>query len=124
MKYTEHNLQVQCVHWFKLQYPKCLIASSLNGAKRNIRDGSRLRAAGMLKGFPDLFVCEPKGIFHGLFIEMKSKNGQMTKEQKEIAQKLQAKGYATAICKNFETFVNLVKVYMQLEDSLCSTKKG
>lgn len=114
MKYLEHNLQVQCVHWFKLQYPKLLIASSLNGARRTVRSGARLRAAGMLKGFPDLFVCEPRGLYHGMFIEMKSAKGRLEKEQKVTMELLRERNYFVILCKSFETFVMKVKWYMSL----------
>lgn len=112
MNHLESNLQKQCVHWFKLQYPKKLIWHTPNGAgKKTLRQGAMLRSEGLLKGVPDLCVPEPEKGFHGAYIEMKAPKKKPTKEQKDMLQKLEERGYFVTVCDSFEKFEKVIKGY-------------
>ena len=89
----EQALQIQCVQWFRLQYPNILIHHSPNGGKRSYVEAAIFKAMGTLAGWPDLFIAYKSNGFGGLFIEMKSKDGRPSKSQKDIGLLLFNSGY-------------------------------
>lgn len=113
MKQTEHQLQVSCVNWFKLQYPKMLIWATPNGGQRNVVVASKLKAEGALAGVPDLFIPHSRGMYHGLFIEMKVGKNQPTSSQKNVMSKLLDNGYKCEVCYTIEGFIETVKDYLK-----------
>ena len=71
---------------------------------------------GMQKGFPDLFVAVPRGVYHGLFVEMKTPEGRASDEEKEMLTLLSGQGYYCAIAHGQQTFRTLTAKYMELSD--------
>ena len=113
MKTTEHEIQVNCVNYFRLRYPKGLIYSIPNGGQRNVIVASKLKAEGVLSGVPDLHITIAKKGFHGLYIELKNgKAGKVSDNQKTIMEKLQSEGYRCEVCRSFDDFRNVVDNYM------------
>lgn len=111
MKHEEENLQIACVEWFKLQYPKIFIHHSPNGGKRNIREAARLKKMGVCAGFPDLMIIAPGRPV--LFIEMKSAKGKVTAKQIEVLKKLRDCGHEIDGCNTFEEFVYTVNEFLK-----------
>ncbi|MCF0190177.1 MAG: VRR-NUC domain-containing protein [Marinilabiliaceae bacterium] len=107
----EHQLQVACVRWFKLQYPKSIIYAVPNGGARNVIVAAKLKAEGVLAGVPDLFVAEAQNGFHGLYIEMKVKPNRLSNHQKRIIPILQDKGYYVSVCYTLEEFIDAIRTY-------------
>jgi hypothetical protein len=114
MKNLESRLQQVCVQWFKLKYPKRLIAAIPNGGKRNVITASIMKREGTLKGCPDLFIPEPNKHYPGLFIEMKHGKNKPSKEQVEVMDKLRERGYKVELCYTFDSFVEIVDEYFSL----------
>lgn len=116
MKNIEHNLQVACVKWFKLQFPNKIIFSIPNAGKRTARLGHYYKEEGLTAGVPDLFIAEPSGYSAGFFIEMKteSKASKPTPAQEEMISKLRARGYKVAICRTLEQFIAEVNNYFYI----------
>lgn len=84
MKNEEHNLQVACVRWFDMQYPKHKnqLFAVPNGGQRNVVVALKLKAEGVRAGVADLILmC---GLGQVIFIEMKTKKGTQTKSQKHL----------------------------------------
>jgi hypothetical protein len=113
MKNPESNLQISCVKWFRLQYPDRIIAAIPNGGKRGIVTASIMKAEGVLPGMPDLIIPEPMGLFHGMFIEMKSETGTTSQHQKEILRRLNNVGYAVYVCRSLDNFMQVVNDYFK-----------
>lgn len=114
IKQSEHDLQVACVNWFRLQYPNEIIYAVPNGGQRNVIVASKLKSEGVLSGVSDLFVMLSKGGFHGLYIEMKRKGGKLTDNQKEFFKTATNKGYLCSKCESFEDFHNTITTYMKM----------
>ena len=113
MKTTEHEIQVNCINYFRIRYPKGLIYAIPNGGQRNVIVASKLKAEGVLSGVPDLHIPIAKKGFHGLYIELKnSKAGKVSDNQKTIMEKLQSEGYRCEVCRSFDEFRNVVDNYM------------
>ena len=114
MRDGEHQIQVACVNWFRYQYPKSIIYAVPNGGPRNAIVAAKLKAEGVLAGVPDLFVAEPKGEYHGLYVEMKNGNqGRVSDNQKTLMDRLRNRGYRCEVCRSFEDFEETVNDYMR-----------
>jgi hypothetical protein len=129
----ESSIQTQCVAWFRKQYPKEIIFSIPNGAllggKNRFAVYNSLKATGLMKGIPDLFIAKTKVNYigsminmlnmkvvdyvdAGLFIEMKQPKTYATEEQQIVHRQLMDKGYRVRVCKSLEQFMEEVKDYM------------
>lgn len=113
MNHPESVLQMLCVSWFYSQYPKQLIYSIPNGAKRSFRAGARETRMGLLAGMPDLSIPWRNDSYFGLFIEMKVAGNSLTDLQVERRQYLLNQGYCVVVCWKFEDFESSVRAYMQ-----------
>lgn len=87
---------------------------SPNGGKRNPREAGRLKAQGVMAGFPDLFLFVPRGGLHGLFVEMKAPKGRMSDSQKEVMQRLRSQGYECAVCYGFDEARTAILDYLEM----------
>lgn len=64
-------------------------------------------------GIPDLIVCIPSGVYHGLFIEMKTSKGKLSENQVACHETLKNSGYCVKVCRSFDDFVMAVKTYLE-----------
>lgn len=119
-RHIEDGIQTDCVTWFGLQYPSIsnLLHHSPNGGKRNAREGARFKKMGTRAGFPDLGLYYPANGYHGLFIEMKTKEkgSTQTDTQKQFQRDLEAQGYKYVVCRSFDDFEREVKAYLFVKE--------
>jgi hypothetical protein len=95
---TEHEEQREFVKWFRQTYSGVKIFAIPNGGYRGKTQAMKLKAEGVSKGVPDLFIPE----FY-LWVEMKRKKGSTTSpEQKEWLNYLNNVGYRAVVCKGCE----------------------
>lgn len=114
---TEHQEQCRVFEWARSNSTKhpelALLHASLNGVKLSPGSAKKAKDAGMLSGIPDIFLPIPKNGKHGLFIELKRKNGGVTSEnQKKILAILNQLGYDACVCKGAEEAINKIKEYL------------
>lgn len=108
---SEHIIQVQCVHWFRTQYPQREIFAIPNAAKRSIALAKYLQAEGLTAGVSDLFIPEPNSKYHGLWVEMKAPGNVLTGHQELFLKKMAWRKYAVAVCFSLEEFMKLIREY-------------
>ena len=115
MEQPEHILQVECIKWFRLQYPQYYwnLFAIPNGGKRNIGTAKKLKAEGVVSGVADLFLAIPCEIFHGLFIEMKIKPSGASANQKKFGIEMAKEGYQWVLIYTFDEFRNYVNNWMK-----------
>lgn len=116
----EHDEQVAYIQWADMFFNNldCFVFSIPNGGKRNKVVAVKLKKEGVKKGIPDLFLCQARHGYHGLFIEMKRlKGGSLSKDQKKKKFLLEKQGYAVAVCKGADHAIRVTKSYM-LDDEL------
>lgn len=75
----------------------------------------KLKAEGMRAGVPDLMLPVPHGGYHGLFIEMKTKTGTLSWEQKWWRDELQGRGYRWIRCRDHEEGIDALCIYLGIE---------
>ena len=121
MKRSEHQEQVALISWFNLQYAtfKHHIFAIPNGAHlagdakvRTIKM-YKMKSEGFLNGVSDLFLMIPKGGWHGMFIEMKSKDGVLSDDQKEFIGRANLMGYQSIVCYGFEDAKAAISEYLK-----------
>ncbi len=115
--HNESKLQIACINWFHLQYPKHLIYSVPNGGFRNKVEAKIMRAEGIISGIPDLCIPVPRKGYHGLYIEMKFGKNKLSDNQIQIIAKLEAEGYKCDVCYSLEQFMNSVNTYFKEHDN-------
>lgn len=74
-----------------------LIFAIPNGGQRHKAVAAKLKAEGVKSGVPDIFVAEPRGPFHGLFIEMKKPGNAPRPAQRDWKMQLIARGYRASV---------------------------
>jgi len=111
----ERELQKLCVGWFRTKYgDEYILHHSPNGGYRNKVEALNFKKMGVQPGFPDLFLAVPKAGYHGLFVELKSGTGKLTKYQKNMLEKLKSQDYYCLVINNFNDFRDEVEKYLKL----------
>lgn len=112
--HAEDDLQMQCVRWFRLQFPKLarLLHHSPNGGRRDAREGARFKQMGTQAGFPDLILLVAANGYHALMLELKTRTGRQQDTQKEYQQLVEAQGYKYVVIRSFDQFRETIKDYL------------
>jgi len=93
--HSEHSEQVGFVNWFRAKYPHTLIFAIPNGEKRSISVATRLKAEGVTRGIPDLYIPSCN-----LWVEMKrATGGRLSPDQKKVIEYLKSVGHTVIIGK-------------------------
>lgn len=111
---TEHEHQVMLIKWFDLQHKEFAgrLFAIPNGGQRHVIVAAKLKAEGVRKGVPDLFLPVPRGNYHGLFIELKRIGKGATTEQAEWLDYLSDQGYKAALCRGFDAAKAVIEEYL------------
>ena len=67
-------------------------------------------------GVPDMFLAAPVGGYHGLYIELKTQTGKVSKAQREYHKRLRQEGYAVAVCYGAENAIKMLDYYLSGEE--------
>lgn len=104
----EEHLQVECLRWLRAySHGKYLAHHSPNEAKRSKVMGARLKAMGMMPGWPDLEIILPGG--QVVFFEFKTAKGRQSESQKECQKRLEETGCRYYLCRSVESFIETIK---------------
>jgi len=79
--------------------------------KRYCPEGQRLKALGTKGGWPDLELVLARGGYFGLYIEMKSLNGETSFDQRKIIKLLSEQGYLAVVCHGATEAIDTLKKY-------------
>lgn len=111
---AEHRLQCACVQWFRTQYPKMgmLLFSIPNGGRRDKVTGARLKEEGVVAGVADLQLAYQSQGYGAMFIEMKTKAGRQSANQKEWQKAVEKAGYKYVVCRSLEEFIKAINDYL------------
>jgi hypothetical protein len=99
----------RCAHYGLPE--RALKAFPLQGA-RTPQNGARMKAEGMRAGTCDLFLAAARGEFHGLWIEMKTATGVISREQLEELAHLNKQDYSTAVCRSTDDAIREIEIYL------------
>ena len=109
----EYQLQKAVCKYLDLQ--NVLYCGSMGG-QYQVHMSQRIKAkkSGYKKGFPDLFIYEPRGSYHGLAIELKVGYNKPTLEQINWAKKLTERGYLAMTSNGLDQTIEIIKNYLKL----------
>ena len=110
-RHEESKIQQAVVRWFRLQYPKYIIAAVPNGGYRNTKEAAIMQREGILAGFSDLMIIAQHNV---LFVEMKTKDGLQSDKQKEFQNKVSRLGFEYIICRSFEQSVLAIERWLNV----------
>lgn len=120
-KYLQNETieQIKGMDWLRENYPDYakLTMHIPNERKQKPIWGYILRLMGLLKGASDLFMAAPAGEFHGLFVEVKTKKGRLTENQKQFLRDMEIQGYKTAVAFGAEELIKIFKDYLKLAET-------
>lgn len=115
---TEEEEQCFVISWAEVneyRYPELkLLYHVPNEGKRSGREGAKMKRMGLRKGVSDLCLPVARGIYHGLYIELKALDGRITKEQNEFLAAVREQGYCSYACYGGESAVKAIEQYLRM----------
>lgn len=118
-KNAEHYEQKALFLWADLLIPKvpelALLFAIPNGGQRNIIIARKLKDEGVKAGVPDMFLPVARGNYHGLFIELKSKDGVTSKNQDYWLRRLSEQGFMAQVCYGWTEAKETIEKYLALK---------
>lgn len=84
-----------------------------NGGARDPITAAKMKAEGVKRGVPDLFLPIARHGWHGLYLEMKKDKGKPSDEQKEFAAHCDTEQYAFHFCYNWREAANFIEQYLR-----------
>lgn len=99
---SEWDEQCRLIGWrdeYASIYPALgMLCSSQAGARMSPAQAGKAKAAGMVRGFPDLSLLVQRRGYAGLFIELKVGDNRLTPEQRAWIKALNREGYYATTC--------------------------
>lgn len=118
LKTSETSDHLALVKWAKYNPRlKCLIhiANEYDGGRIG---GYRRKLMGVKAGVSDFFLPLPLSGYHGMWIELKAKEGgRVSREQKNWLDLMQELGYFVSVCYGFDDAVSTIRSYLSLGDT-------
>jgi hypothetical protein len=109
----EHDIQVALVELVQSVAPEVLFSATNGGVRLSMNQAKRMKAAGYLKGIPDLLFFESRQGFHGLAIELKAKRGKISPIQRQRLEEFDARGWRVAVCFGYEEALAVLRDYFE-----------
>ena len=108
------------------KYPElALLYHVPNGGRRDAATARALKRQGVKAGVPDLVLPVPRGVFHGLYIELKAPGGKLEETQIDFLQALAKQGYLALVCVGWQAAVKALGGYLgsgEMEIQILKTK--
>ena len=119
---SEDTEQINVISWAAWQegkYPELKWLHHIpNGGSRGKAEAIKFKQMGVKSGVSDLRLPYPKGIYCGLYIEMKYDKGRHQPSQKEFLTDMAAAGHYVATCYTAQDAIEVIQKYCDLK---CST---
>lgn len=109
---TEKTEHLQVAQY--LRYKGVVFNHSPNEGRREVQYTHQLKQMGMRPGFPDFFIYEARGKYHGLAIELKRrKGGTVSPAQKQVLAELNERGYRAEVARGFDEAREIIDNYLK-----------
>lgn len=94
--------------------PAGLIYHIPNGGARSAITGANLKRQGTRAGMPDYHLPVARGGFHGLFLELKAADGEVSEKQAGLLLALSKEGHAVCVAFGIDAAIEAVTSYLRL----------
>lgn len=115
---SEDTEQIAVIQWSQYnmnRYPELKWLHHVpNGGSRNKQEAVKLKQMGVKAGVSDLCLPYPKGIYCGLYIEMKFGDNRQQASQKEFLKDMAEAGHFVATCYSAEEAIEVLEDYLNL----------
>ncbi|GAB3721114.1 hypothetical protein GCM10027594_01360 [Hymenobacter agri] len=113
---TEARIQQNCLVWLNRHYrtTEKWFHAIPNGVNTDTVTAARQKATGLKSGVSDTFLPEPRGVYHGLYIEFKTPVGVLSQNQKDFINAMRPKGYCCVVLDSQPAFEALITDYLAL----------
>lgn len=108
-RHIEGSIQTACVTWFRSTYKSYLCFACPNGGSRNPIEAINMKKSGVLPGVSDLIIVANQRV---LFVEMKTKTGRQSENQKLFQSNVERLGFEYKICRSFISFQTTVEKWL------------
>ena len=110
---SEETIHKTVMEWVRLNpVLRRIVLHFPNEGKRSLRYGKLLNDLGMRAGVSDLFIAIGRHSYNGAWIELKSKNGTVSKEQKEFLNDMKEHNYFTSVCRTIDETIRTIEWYV------------
>lgn len=117
-EYAEQVAVFRLAQLYARQYPELkYLSGSLNGVRLHIGQAVKAKKAGLVRGYPDLFLPVKRRIYSGLFIELKRRKGSSIQpEQYEWREFLVSQGYEHYFCRGADEAWKAILGYLNIKE--------
>ena len=117
---TESQHQRELLKWWALAHrhfglPECALLKVRNEAAGSSRIAMAIaKAEGLRKGASDLLLTVARGPWHGMWIELKKKDGgTLSEEQRIFLQEERGCGFYGVVCHGWEDAKDQIEAYLR-----------
>lgn len=118
-KRSEDTEQIRLMNWCRVnedRYPELRWCFHIpNGGKRNKKEAEKFKQMGVKAGVSDIQLPFPKGIYNGMFIELKYEHNSPTPNQREFLRAMQEAGHYCCVCFSAEAAAKALESYLNLD---------
>lgn len=124
-KAKEESIHAAVCRYISLQYPNVIFRTDMGGIRLTIGQAMKLKKLHSGRSYPDLFIAEARGGYHGLYLELKKDFSEVFKrdgslrdlphiqEQQRMLWKLQERGYCALFACGFDDAKGLIDNYLK-----------
>jgi hypothetical protein len=117
----EEQSQAAFFQWWEIwaplhKLPVQLLFAVPNGGHRHPAVAAKLKAQGVRRGVPDVFLDIPAGGWHGLRLEFKRKGKSTSPEQQTMLAELRRRNYNALVVWSTEEAMRAVMAYLSFAD--------
>jgi hypothetical protein len=126
----EESIHIQLCAYVRTKYPSAIFTSESSGIRLTMGQAVKAKKLRSSSKLPDFWLAEPRGIFSGLFLELKRsseevfrKDGTLKQDDRILGQnvilgRLREKGYKAEFACGLGNALQLVEYYMSLPISI------
>lgn len=125
-KRSEDTEQIAVIQWAEYntaRHPELKwLYHCPNGGSRNQVEAAKFKQMGVKAGVSDLCLPYPRGIYCGLFIEMKYGSNRKTADQRKFLEDMEKAGHFVVTCYSAEAAITVIKEYLELKETVCGNE--
>jgi hypothetical protein len=118
MRRSEDTEQIHVCNWAmwnENRYPELKwLHHTPNGGSRNKAEAVKLKSMGVKSGVADLHLPYAKGVYIGLYIEMKYDKGRLQDSQVDFLRDMARNGHYVATCYTADDAIKVLEEYLTL----------
>lgn len=108
----EFKIQSDFIRYLQLAHPELLYTISPAGFIMSAGMAMKMIRMGYRKGTLDILFFEPRGPWHGFFLEIKAPGGSLGDSQKDFMYEALLRGYSCAVSFSDKEAIDVLEAYL------------